>query len=424
MLKRSAMAMAVMALVLGLAGTAGADTFQSTHGSIFDANLGNSPGDLTVNPGASAVTITFDTDNRTVSANTGYGAHTFDVLRSQNYSTGNGVELAAFTFDSITLGGGTGSVTVNVTGNRGLVLGSVTDMTVESNVTFNLNGAQGVDQGGSSGWSAGGLGGSGAEGGPRLSYDSDPPGGTRGRGGNGYDGGNPTDGTGYGGGQAGSSRAGGSGGGYGGLGGEGEGSYGAVGQVYGVSELTTLYGGSGGAGGRGQHSSDVEAGGGGGGGAIQLVAITEMVFEGTINANGGRGGNVRSSGTIQVACGGGGSGGGVLLGAELLDFTGTINANGGRGGYDTRGGTYSYYQGGAGGGGRVAFYYDELDPGSSFANVSADGGPGWADGGENGSVGTINTNAGPFPYQVPPVPEPAGLSLLGLAAFGLRRRRS
>jgi hypothetical protein len=108
-------------LVLGLAGiaTAGPVPIKSTNGSLFDANLGNSPGDFTVDPGASNVTITFDTDDLTVSANTGYDTHTFDLLRSQNYGTGDGVELAAFTFDSIALGGGTGSISVAVTGNRG-----------------------------------------------------------------------------------------------------------------------------------------------------------------------------------------------------------------------------------------------------------------------------------------------------------------
>jgi len=410
-MKRS-VSVAIGVLALGFVSAAVATPIQSTHGSLFDPNLGNSPGGLTIDPGSSSVTVTFDTDTLTVTApGHDFSGHSFDLLRSENYGTGNGVELAAFTFDTVALGGGSGSVTVNVQGNRGLVLASMKFMTIEPNVTFNLNGSQGVDQGSSSGWSAGGIGGPGAEGGPRLSYDSNPPGTSRGRGGNGYDGGNPRNGTGYGGGQAGSSKAGGSGGGYGGAGGAGEGSFGQVGQVYpGTDEtLATLYGGSGGAGGRGEHSVDVEAGGGGGGGAVQLVARAAIVFKGTINANGGRGGNADSVGTIQVASGGGGSGGAVLIGADVLDFTGTINANGGRGGYDRRDGSYagsyySFYQGGAGGGGRIAFYYDGIAPGSSFANVSANGGAGRADGGEDGDDGTIwysgDSGVG-FPYGIP-----------------------
>lgn len=88
------------------------------------------------------------------------------------------------------------------------------------------------------------------------------------------------------------------------------------------------------------------AGGGGGGGALQLQAGDVIRVNGTILANGGRGGsnfgNVLTAATNgQASPGGGGSGGAVLLQSrsiQIAQLAGRINVDGGAGGEGPGGG--------------------------------------------------------------------------------------
>lgn len=156
----------------------------------------------------------------------------------------------------------------------------------------------------------------------------------------------------------------GAGGGYGGFGGD----TGAIkgGAVYG-SPLELDVVGSGG--GRG-HCGGAE--GGGGGGIVNLTAGRNIVINGSVSANGAKGG---ASGCYQCPYdgGGGGSGGSVLLKAGLIDGTGTISADGGPGGWGN----------GGGGGGRVALYYNT----KSFSGVVKANGAA-----QNGKIGTVLEN--------------------------------
>jgi len=90
--------------------------------------------------------------------------------------------------------------------------------------------------------------------------------------------------------------------------------------------LETIQGGAGGGGGNSSIVAPIGAGGGGGGGVMVIAAHT-ITGNGTIEADGGVGGN------DATAPGGGGGGGGVIyLVFNTSTYTGSIHANGGAGG--------------------------------------------------------------------------------------------
>lgn len=113
---------------------------------------------------------------------------------------------------------------------------------------------------------------------------------------------------------------------------------GGGGLAYGVNSLSTLVGGAGGGGGGGNTFTAFQgAGGGGGGGAIAFLAGGAFTISatGAILTTGGTGGLGSTSGGM----GGGGAGGSVLIysaGAGIDD--GTIDSQGGSGGNDGGGG--------------------------------------------------------------------------------------
>jgi hypothetical protein len=97
--------------------------------------------------------------------------------------------------------------------------------------------------------------------------------------------------------------------------------------VYGGNQFVIpLVGGSGGGGGYNNANNGVfEAGGGAGGGALMIASSTQIVINGTINANGG------NSGIAISECTGGGSGGAMRLVSNALSGSGALTALGGTG---------------------------------------------------------------------------------------------
>ncbi len=239
------------------------------------------------------------------------------------YSCTSGTcNLAGATYNYTTFNISSGA-TVNVTGTTALIIKATGAVTIAG--TLNLNGGNGYTgnyAGGGNGGSGGYAGGSGGNTGcgdvchSTSGYSGGGPGG----GGGGYADGSNDGGSG-----------GGGGGGYGGYGGGGGitdpapgGGPGAGGGTY-----TTITGGSGGGG-----SASFYGGGGGGGGYLKISSAESIINSGTINANGGNGGD---------SAGGAGSGGRISLAAPSITNNGAINAKGGSAG--------AY--GGSGGGGRV-----------------------------------------------------------------------
>lgn len=172
-------------------------------------------------------------------------------------------------------------------------------------------------------------------------------------------------------------------------------------------------------------------GGGAGGGALEIGALTDLIFAATadVEANGSRGGDFGSYG------GGGGSGGGVLIHSYNIDIVGgaIIAANGGDPGHLGVGG-----QAGCGGAGRIAILHNSFGSYENSGIVQAIPG----DDGSSATSGTVchptnplNTisvldspNIGIAPVSVPPpvsVPLPASLPLFasGLVGLGLLRWR-
>lgn len=279
-------------------------------------------------------------------------------------------------------------VTVTVTGNLGVVIGSMRG--------FDFYGVISVAGGTGSIATAssrppGGRGGPGGEAGVRgSSYTSAPPSSVGGNGGTGgcyYHSGN---GAGYGAGQGSGNydmNECGGGGGYGGAGGGGNGggweSPRRGGPAYGETNITNLYGGSGGGGGFRYYGYDSAqtGGGGGGGGAIELVALGTMTFCGTINAKGGNGSGPAGGGPG----GGGGSGGGVIVAAARIF--------GGGGLIDARGGAGATGAGGGGGGRILLCYRESIVAPSNDVSGGVGGGASWY-----GSNGTFTVSAG-FPFK-------------------------
>ena len=126
------------------------------------------------------------------------------------------------------------------------------------------------------------------------------------------------------------------------------------GATYGEQTLAKIYRGSGGGGGGSDTDGSLEvgAGGGGGGGIVMLLGETLQV-NGSISANGTKGGNRSDANDGEGGAGGGGSGGSIYLIGNIIDLAGTISATGGTA---STGGAYST-TGGAGGSGRIAVYY-------------------------------------------------------------------
>lgn len=93
--------------------------------------------------------------------------------------------------------------------------------------------------------------------------------------------------------------------------------------------LIPLVGGSGGGGGGAWVAAGPArmsgGGGGGGGGAIVIASSTRITISGTVEANGGAGGNA----ACGFPSGGGGSGGAVRLVAPVLTLAGVVQAAGG-----------------------------------------------------------------------------------------------
>lgn len=396
----------VLALVFGLVvGVAQAAPVGSLHDPMDS-------GGYTAGAFAPTSAVTFDYQVGTLS----YGSNTYFGSLEANQS-GN-VQMWVFRFDSVNVGSG---ITISAsatspTRKPGLVIASRGDMTFAG--TINAFGTDVLPLNSTGG--SGGIGAEGGEAGLPFFPASAPPPADAGDGGSGRAGAT-TPGRGEGGGYPGYVA---SGGGYGGAGGAGDSSGGVT---YGDEFLADLYGGSGGGG--ASHPHQHGPGGGGGGGAMELIAMGTLTMSGTIHVHGGAGGPF----SYGIG-GGGGSGGGVILAADVLVFSGTINASGGGSGV---GGT-----GGGGGGGRVAFYADTFTTtftnnngvwtGSPFGTVSVAGGTsGEGNPGVQGTFRYYGDSGGgnlgfPFegrPTPTPGVPEPAGLSLVGLVLLGLKRRR-
>ena len=363
--------LSIVAALTLLVGSAHAVTYNSVFDPTDFTALDSGTG-LTMGAGDS---ITFNTDTLQITGTIGGSVVSFGNGVAAS-SSGGGVELSVFTFNSIDIGTG---ASVSVAGNRGLVLASQADFTLSASIA-GLAGSSGSTNG------VAGLGGSGAEGGvAQTSYASNPPGSTRGNGGNGaisvdFSGSGATAGVGYGGGGVplgtgieGTERGGG-GGAYGGIGGDAPNNGGAGGVEYGDATLTELYGGSGGGGSQRQSMLDLTTGGGGGGGALELVASNRLIVGADLSLYGGNGG----SGTnVSTTGGGGGSGGGVILAADWVTLNGVVDVSGGDGGAVQQ----NSRTGGGGSGGRVAVYADALTAGSSdpLASVDLSGGAAFGD---------------------------------------------
>lgn len=110
-----------------------------------------------------------------------------------------------------------------------------------------------------------------------------------------------------------------------------------------TGRLTTgslFHGGSGGGGGAANASVAIGGGGGGGGGCLLIVA-RRLTIDGTVQANGGDGGNAIDQPGPEIGSGGGGGGGGgrVMLVTRQRAGSGTTEAAGGTGGGGFLGGT-------------------------------------------------------------------------------------
>jgi hypothetical protein len=178
----------------------------------------------------------------------------------------------------------------------------------------------------------------------------------------------------------------GGGGGNGGLGGGGFGA--AGGESIGSYLTPTAVGGAGGEGGVNDGAINP---GGPGGGALDLRVTGTLTLNGRISANGGAGAGDGS---------GGGAGGSIYLTVGTLAGGGTVAAVGGAAGSSEGGG-----DGGGGGGGRLAVYASS----NQFTGLfSAQGGPGFV----NGGAGTIylTTTAGDPSLPPQPLLDNAGLA--------------
>jgi hypothetical protein len=346
----------------------------STLASTLDPNNFVSLGAL----GGGSVAI--DTSSLTVDGSAG------GVLVSQ----GAGLpDIAVFTFD-----GGSTLGDVVVSGLNAIAILFQGSATVSGTIDLSGNGRIGVAGGGN-----GGLGGTSA-----------------------------ANGDGPGGGLGGSSSAstlgigGGSGGGFGSSG-ESGGAGPTLrqgGVAYGDPLIDALQAGSGGGGG-GWGNTRRGGSGGAGGGALEIGALTSLLFDGaTILANGG-------NGETNFAGGGGGSGGGLLFSAYNIAISGNslITANGGNGGSFGAAGN----QGGCGGAGRIHMLYNTAGSFSNLGTVQATSGTGSPFCDQVANIFTVSTDSAVGMPPVSQVPVPAGLPLLAtvMGVFGIlgwRKKRT
>jgi hypothetical protein len=256
-------------------------------------------------------------------------------------------ELCVIRFRQITIGP---AATIQVTGNRLLVLIASSDFVVQGSIDLTGSGiGAGLSPGGNGLASGGGAAG------------------------------------------AGGSTQGGTGGSGGGMGASGPN---AISNPRLVPLVTGSRGGAAGSGGAG----------GSGGGAVQLVACGNFLLDtnGTIRANGL--GGLGGAGGAQMDDGlggaGGGSGGGVLIEGDDVDLLGLVVANGGGGGGGGSGGGFasSGNNGGPGGDGSSG---TTPAVGGTAGNTTPNGGGGGSGGslaqpsdGVNGAVGAFSTGGG------------------------------
>jgi hypothetical protein len=197
---------------------------------------------------------------------------------------------------------------------------------------------------------------------------------------------------------------GGGGGGSGGMGGDaGRGYYFGVfsgGPSYGDKEVPVPFGGSSGGWGGGD-----SPGGAAGGGGIEIVATGNVVLDSNSQIKAFGGGQLSPPSTYPAGGGGGGSVR-IIAGGSVTN-KGTINVNGGKGGNGNRadtGGAKANDTGGGGGGGRVAIFYGTTysNTGIITANGGAKGtnaGTSLAQSGQNGT--TFVTNSSPKKASAP-----------------------
>ena len=308
-----------------------------------------------------------------------------DVPQTSAFSNYKGdPSVAVFHFDSLTIGP---DVKVTIKGNAMLALLSKGDATVAA--SLDISGGNGQTGPGGAGRVGGGIGVSAAKYtytswgpfGPSSSTPIEP-----------YSDYTPM-GRGVGGSEFSGNGIGAGGGGFGGAGGNG----GAPGKSAGGSKGGATYGdlaamlegGSGG--GSGEHSSDwggvinSAGGGGAGGGTILIASDARLTVNGSILANGGKGGD---AGYTGHAGGGGGSGGGIVLCGKSLAVTGTLSARGGNSGQPR-----TCPGSGGGGGGRMVLYVPTVNPAEmtltgSFTAAGGNTTGDWP--GQNGQTGTCD----------------------------------
>lgn len=192
------------------------------------------------------------------------------------------------------------------------------------------------------------------------------------------------------------------------------------GSAYGDPLSDALQAGSGGGGG-GWGNTRRGGNGGAGGGALEIGAITSLMFDGaSILANGG-------TGATNFAGGGGGSGGGLFFHAFDIDISADtlITANGGNGGSFGAIGN----QGGCGGAGRIQTLYNTAGSFSNLGTVQATTGTGSVFCDQAVNIFTVTTDSTVGMPPVSQVPAPAALPLLASAMgvfgiFGWCRKRT
>jgi hypothetical protein len=171
-----------------------------------------------------------------------------------------------------------------------------------------------------------------------------------------------------------------------------------------------LPGGIGGGGGGTYYSTSTGGAGGGGGssGGYIFIAAQTVSFSGTIQANGGTGGNASNSTAAVGGCSGGGGGGGggsagtLYCVSNSFTFSGTLNLNGGNAGNGTNatengsgGGTSVGGGGGQGGEGGI-FILSAVSyslAGSTITLTAGTGGTAGAGAG-GGAAGAAGANGG------------------------------
>ena len=282
--KRGAISLTVLCLALPLYG----DPIPAYTDSLFSPHDFPSLGQVTVTSGQTITFYTGTTSNAPYVDGAGFSMKPGSVGVSKNGK----VRLAVFSFSELVLESGS---TVVVTGDMGLVLCSLNNIEVGTEIS--LAGLKGPAH------NKGGAGGPGGWGHGNNDKTSD------------------------------------------------------VSVVYGEPAITNLLGGSGGAGGTHVNlESYFGGGGGGGGGALSLVAIRTITLDASLSVAGGGGVDDGDYASTQIrTAGAGGSGGGIILAGRKILISSPIDLRGGKGGTAM----WTAESGGGGGGGRIAVYSDD-----------------------------------------------------------------